>query len=193
MLCSLAPYLRGEQARRALALATSVRSIAPRVRALAAIARAMPENEGRVIYDTAWKAAQRSANVDVRGEALTAITISMASPKVDQMDQADWAEMTPWWHSYPPRARGRALQNFPRSKPSPITLALRKIVPLGTVPVCASCAGLVWRLRRAQVYSDAIFMSSSTARLPAAGREQSEFPICAAKGVYTWESSPCML
>jgi hypothetical protein len=56
VLCSLAPYLRGEQARRALALATSVRSIAPRVRALAAIAHTMPDDEGSIVYDRAWKA-----------------------------------------------------------------------------------------------------------------------------------------
>jgi tetratricopeptide (TPR) repeat protein len=81
VLCWLAPYLRGEQARRALALATSVRSISPRVQALAAIARAMPDDEAQIVYDTAWKAAQRSTSVDVRGEALAAIVVSMASPK----------------------------------------------------------------------------------------------------------------
>jgi hypothetical protein len=81
VLYSLAPYLRGEQARRALALATSVRSIAPRVRALAAIARALPDDEGQIVYATAWKAAQRSTSVDVRGEALTALAVSMVSPK----------------------------------------------------------------------------------------------------------------
>jgi len=77
----LAPYLRGEQARRALALATSVRSIAPRVRALAAIVQALPDDEGQIVYATAWKAAQRSTNADVRGEALTTIAVSMASSK----------------------------------------------------------------------------------------------------------------
>jgi hypothetical protein len=80
MLCYLAPYLRGEQARRALALATSVRSISPRVRALAAIARALPGDERTLIYERAWQAAQRSTNADVRGEALAALVVSMASP-----------------------------------------------------------------------------------------------------------------
>jgi hypothetical protein len=84
VLCSLAPYLRDEQARRALALATSVRSIAPRVRALAAIACVMPHEEGQVVYGAAWKAAQRSTSADVRGEALTALVVSMASPKFGQ-------------------------------------------------------------------------------------------------------------
>jgi hypothetical protein len=81
VLCWLAPYLRGEQARRALALATSVRSISPRVQALAAIARAMPDDEAQIVYATAWKAARRSTSVDVRGEALAAIVVSMASSK----------------------------------------------------------------------------------------------------------------
>lgn len=81
VLYTLAPYLRGEQARRALALATSVRSIAPRVRALAAIARVMLTDEGQIVYATAWEAAQRSTNADVRGEALTTIVVSLASSK----------------------------------------------------------------------------------------------------------------
>jgi hypothetical protein len=84
VLCWLASYLRGEQARRALALATSVRSIAPRVRALAAIARAMSDDEGQIVSAMAWKAAQRSTNADVRGEALTTIVASMASSKFGQ-------------------------------------------------------------------------------------------------------------
>jgi tetratricopeptide (TPR) repeat protein len=77
MLCHLAPYLHGEQARRALALATSVRSISPRVRALAAIARALPGDERTLVYERAWQAAQRSTNADVRGEALAALVVSM--------------------------------------------------------------------------------------------------------------------
>jgi hypothetical protein len=83
MLCYLAPYLRGEQARRALALATSVRSISPRVQALAAIARALPSDERALVYERAWQAAQRSTNADVRGEALAALIVSMASPTFD--------------------------------------------------------------------------------------------------------------
>ncbi len=81
MLCWLAPYLGEEQARQALALATSVRSIVPRVRALAALARALPADEGMVIYETAWKAAQRSTNADVRGEALATLVVSMAASR----------------------------------------------------------------------------------------------------------------
>lgn len=82
VLCALAPYLHGEQARRALALATSVRSIVPRVQALAAIACALPNDERAVIYATAWKAAQRSTSSDVRGAALTALVVRMESPTV---------------------------------------------------------------------------------------------------------------
>lgn len=62
-------------------MATAVRSIAPHVRALAAIAHVMPNEEGRIVYATAWKAAQRSTSADGRGEALTAIVVSTLSPK----------------------------------------------------------------------------------------------------------------
>src|SRR5215213_11688715 len=55
-----------------------VRSL--RVRALAALARTLPDDEGQIVYATAWKAAQRSTSSDVRGEALTALAISMGSP-----------------------------------------------------------------------------------------------------------------
>jgi hypothetical protein len=79
MLCCLAPYLHDESARRALALATPVRSIGPRVRALAAIAQVLPDGERTLIYERAWQAAQRSSNADVRGETLAALIVSMAS------------------------------------------------------------------------------------------------------------------
>jgi hypothetical protein len=79
-LSYLAPYLRGEQARHALALATPVRSISPRVRALAAIAQVLPGDECALVYERAWQSAQRSSNADVRGEALAALIVSRAAP-----------------------------------------------------------------------------------------------------------------
>jgi hypothetical protein len=88
-LCDLAPYLRGEQAYRALALATPVRSIGPRVRALAAIAHVLPGDERARIYERAWQAAQRSSNADVRGEALAALVVSMAAPASEHDRPAD--------------------------------------------------------------------------------------------------------
>jgi hypothetical protein len=58
MLCHLAPYLRGEQVRRALALATTVRSISPRVRALAAIARVLSGDDRTLVYERAGSTAK---------------------------------------------------------------------------------------------------------------------------------------
>jgi hypothetical protein len=84
MLYHLAPHLDDEQARRALALATSVRSISPRVQALAVVARALPGDERTLVYERAWQAALRSTNADVRGEALAALIVSMASPAFGQ-------------------------------------------------------------------------------------------------------------
>jgi hypothetical protein len=79
-LCDLAPYLHGEQTRRALALATPVRSISPRVRALAAIAQVLPDNERALVYERTWQAAQRSSNADVHGEALATLIVSRSGP-----------------------------------------------------------------------------------------------------------------
>jgi TolA-binding protein len=95
MLCELASYLRGEQARRALALATPVRSIRARCEALAAIARALPGDERALVYEQAWLAAQRSSNADVRGEALAALIVSMASPMFEGDRPADEAPLAP--------------------------------------------------------------------------------------------------
>jgi hypothetical protein len=67
---------------RALALATSVRPIAPCVRALAAIAALYQMTEAMLSMIGTGK--RRSASADVCGETLTAIVSRMASPKFGQ-------------------------------------------------------------------------------------------------------------
>jgi hypothetical protein len=57
LLRHMAPYLDAEQARRALALATPMRSIAPRVRTLAALAQTLPHDERILISERARQAA----------------------------------------------------------------------------------------------------------------------------------------
>lgn len=71
----LAPYLRGDEVHQALALATPVRAIAPRVAALAAVALALPVDERPSVIAAAWKAAHRSKNADTTGEALTELVV----------------------------------------------------------------------------------------------------------------------
>jgi tetratricopeptide (TPR) repeat protein len=80
----LAPYLNAQQAHRALALATPIRSIAVRVRALSVLAQALPSDERAIVYHTAYQAAQRTTEVNVRGEALVALVRSIA--------EHDWRE-----------------------------------------------------------------------------------------------------
>ena len=58
-LCQLAPYLRGDEVYQALAMATPVRAIAPRVGALAAVALALPAEERAPVLLAAWQAAPR--------------------------------------------------------------------------------------------------------------------------------------
>jgi hypothetical protein len=73
ILIHLAPYLTPAQAHRALALATPVRSIAVRVRALLAIAHVLPPDERAVVFHTAYQASQRTTEPNTRGEALTTL------------------------------------------------------------------------------------------------------------------------
>jgi tetratricopeptide (TPR) repeat protein len=77
IICHLAPYLQGDEIHRALTLATPVRSIVPRVQALAAVATVIPSEEREPVLVTAWQAASRSKDADTVGEALAALVVTM--------------------------------------------------------------------------------------------------------------------
>ena len=75
----LAPYLRGDEVHQALTLATPVRAIVPRVRALTALAAVLPAEEQQPVLVSAWHAASRSKNADSNGAALATIAVGIAS------------------------------------------------------------------------------------------------------------------
>jgi len=81
-LIGLAPYLDGEQTRRALGVASSVRGIVPRVRALVALGRRLPQEQRHAINYQAYTAAQRSKSTVVRGAAL----VALVSGVIDNLD-----------------------------------------------------------------------------------------------------------
>jgi len=82
-LIELAPYLDGEQARRALGVASSVRGIVPRVRALVALRQRLPQEQRHAINYQAYTAAQRSKSTVVRGAALVALVTGV----IDNLDE----------------------------------------------------------------------------------------------------------
>jgi tetratricopeptide (TPR) repeat protein len=71
----IAPYLQGEEIHQALAFATQIRAIVPRVRALTALVRMLPAAEQEPILARAWQAANRSNNADTMGTALTIVAV----------------------------------------------------------------------------------------------------------------------
>jgi hypothetical protein len=75
LLCHIAPYLQGEEIHQALAFATPIRAIVPRVQALTALARVLPPEEREPILLNAWQAANRSKNADTTGSALTIVAV----------------------------------------------------------------------------------------------------------------------
>jgi len=79
IICHLAPYLQGDEIHQALTLATPVRAIVPRVRALVAVAAALQSEEREAVLVPAWQAASRSKHADTIGEALTTIVVHVAA------------------------------------------------------------------------------------------------------------------